>query len=302
MKARGGRAILVCALAAMALPASAAAKPGYEVSPDLHYAEAQTKGSNGYRLLISGSSDDATVIASKGTSQVLYFSFKGGLRRDRMRFRLPGVGRVDLRFHERSRSRENPADNCKGPGALVRRGIFRGRIKIAGEQGYTHVDVRSARGELFDEPKQICRREGRGQGSATAEERLLRASVPRGSGTLEFFAIDFDFGPLSVVFSARLWRQRGRMLVVNSVSAFSKNSESIALEKPPLSGSVAPPPPFTGTADFQREPGGSFSWLGDLAADLPGVGPMSLAGPHFEAEACVNQTCKGSAELKFRPR
>ncbi len=262
-------------------PASAVAKPGYYVSPHDHYAEAHARGSNGYRLAINVFSGLVTVIASKATEQVLYLPFNSRLRDDRMRAHLPGVGWIDLRFHERSRSREDTADNCKGLGALKRRGIFRGRVKLTGERDFTRVDVRAVQGEIVDEPRQVCRRAKRARASAGAQEELLRAVIPRGHGTLEFFADEWDssFDSLPNVFAARLTRQRGRMLVINSVYGFTEDPKAIAVGRPPLSGSVVPPKPFTGTATFQREPGGTFTWLGDLAAELPGVGPVKLAGP-----------------------
>lgn len=309
MKARGCLAVLVCATA-LVLPASAVAKPGYYVSPHDHSVEAQVRGSNGYRLAISVFSGLFTVTASKATEkaaeQVLYYLFNGQLRNDRMRAHLPGVGGIDLHFHERSRSRENPAHNCKGPGALVRRGIFQGRFKLTGERAYTRVDVRAIHGEIVDEPRQVCRRTGRARASAGAQEELLRAEVPRGRGTLEFSAIEWGsyFGSLPDVFAARLIRQRGQMFVFNSIYGFTRNPEAIALDRPPLSGSVIPPKPFTGTATFQRQPGGIFTWLGDLTAELPGVGPVKLAGPDFSAEACLGRSCKGSTappKRKSRP-
>lgn len=241
-----------------------------------------------------------TVTASKATEQVLYIPFDSHMRNGRMRAHLPGVGRIDLRFHERSRSREGSPGDCEGLGPLVRRGIFRGRIKMTGERGYTHVDARAVRGKIVDEPRLVCRRAGRARTSAEDREELLRAAVPRGQGSLEFFANEWasKFDPFPVIFAARLSRQRGRMFLINAVYGFTEDSGALALGRPPRSGSVAPPKPFTGTATFQREPGGTFTWLGDLAAELPGVGPVKLAGPAFKAEACLGGDCKGSAELE----
>jgi hypothetical protein len=230
----------------------------------------------------------------------MYFFFDSKLRDDRVRAHLPRIGRIDLRFHERSRSREDPAPNCEGAGELTRQGTFRGRIKLTGERGFTAVDVRAVRGKIVDEPKQVCRRKGRAHSSSGTQEELLRAVVPRGQGILEFSAIQWasnlDFLPN--VLSARLTRQRGPMFVINAVYGLTEDPEAIALNRPPLSGSVIPPKPFTGTATFQRESGGTFTWLGDLATELPGVGPVNLAGPKFNAEACLGSTCKGSAELE----
>jgi len=302
MKAWGQLAILACAVATLTLPAGAAAKPGYYVSPHDHSAEAKVSGSNGYRLTIYVLSGTVTVTATKGTERVQYVPFGSHMRDGRMQAHLPGVGRIDLRFHERSRSRKQPPRGCEGLGTLERRGVFRGRVKLTGERGYTRVDVRAVRGKIVDEPRLVCRRSERARSSAKEQEELLRAAVPRGRGTLEFFANEWGskLSSFPVIFAAQLLRLRGQMFVINATYGFNEDSGTLALGRPPLSGSVAPPKPFTGTATFQREPGGDFTWLGDLAAELPGVGPVRLAGPAFKAEACLGRKCKGSAELEGR--
>lgn len=303
MKAWGLAGVLACALLMLVVPACASAKPGYYVVPHDRSAEAEVRGSNGYHVELKVFSGLFFVTASKATQrvteEVTYFFFGSKLRDDRLRAHLPGVGRIDLRFREQSRSREDPAPNCKGAGELTRQGNFRGRIKLSGEHGFTQVDVRAVHGEIVDEPKQVCRRNGRAQSSADTQEALLRAVVPRGKGILEFSALEWgsNLDGFPNVFGGRLIRQRGPMFVINSAYGLTEDSEALTLDRPPLSGSVVPPKPFTGTATFQREPGGTFTWLGDLAAELPGVGPVKLAGPAFKAEACLGRKCKGSAEL-----
>jgi hypothetical protein len=300
MKARGLAGILACVLATLVLPSGVAARPGYYVSPHDHYAEAKINGSNGYRLAINVLSGVVAVTASKETSRVFYAPFDSQMRDGKMRAHLPGVGRIALRFHERSRSRRDPPDGCEGLGPLVRRGIFRGRVKLTGERDYTRVDVRAIRGKIVDEPRLVCHRSGHARSSASNQEALLRAAVPRGRGSLEFFADEFGskFDSFPAFFVAQLIRLRGKMFVMNSVYGFTREPGALAVDRPPLSGSVVPPKPFTGTATFQRESGGTFTWLGDLAAELPGVGPVKLAGPAFKAEACLGHKCKGSAELE----
>jgi len=295
MKAWGLLGVLACAVA-LAAPTTATAKPGYFVSDHFHFARAYLQGSNGFHLRIEGFSTNVNVTVQKGNEEVSYSSSAGQLRHDRMRVRLPGVGRIDVRFHEQSRSRKDPADNCEGPGELVRHGFFEGRVKIEGEREFTRVDVAAVRGTINDDPEQICRREDLGRSSASGHEELLEAATPRGSGVLSFFANEWApwAGSRPVFFDARLIRRRGQMAISNSVGGFTEDPKAVIVEKPPLSGAVDPPGPFTGTATFQREPDGSFSWLGDLAAELPGIGPVQLAGPSFEAIACVDNNCKGS--------
>jgi hypothetical protein len=296
MKARG-LLVFVCAMTALvALPLCASAKPGYFTAPRLHYAKIVLRGSNGYHLLIHGFPGNVDVSAEKGNAEVGYYSSSGTFRHDRVRAKLPGVGIVDLRFHEQSRSREETADDCTGPGELTRSGFFKGRVRIEGERDYTRVDVRSARGKIFDDPKQTCHRDGRARHSAAAQEELVEAAGRRGRGFLSFSANEWPpfAGSHPVFFHAHLARLRGEMLITNSVDAFTEDPKDLVVSRPPLAASVEPPKPFTGTAGFQRESDETFTWLGDLAVELPGIGPVALAGPGFEAKACTGRTCKGS--------
>ena len=95
------------------------------------------------------------------------------------------------------------------------------------------------------------------------------------------------------------------MYISNSVDGFSEDVKLIEIGEKPLSAAVDPPVPFAGSAEFLQQ-AEDFTWLGDLTADLPGVGPMELAGPQFEAMLCLGRHCKGDEKLReairfFRP-
>ncbi|HEY5941779.1 MAG TPA: hypothetical protein VIT89_02815 [Solirubrobacterales bacterium] len=304
MKARGCLAVLVCATAGLAVPVGATAKPGYYISPHLHYADAHLKGSNGYQLEIDGFSTNVNVNARKGDGQVSYTVYRGHHRNDRMRARLPGIGWINLRFHELERIRKQPSEGCSGPGELVRRGVFRGRIHIEGELGYTQVDTQSARGRILDDPEQFCRnRIPSARASAEPGEELIEAVSPWGRGALSFEANEWSpsFGGTPVFFSAATRRQRGMMMITNAVGGFTEDTRSLVVAQPPLSATVSPPSPFTGTAEFLRGPDERFGWFGDLAAELPGIGPVALAGENFEARICDGRSCKSSVRLPKDP-
>jgi len=292
--------MLVCAVAALlALPASAGAKPGYFTSPPWRYALVHLDGSHGYHLRIEAFSTNVNVEAEKGDESVSYVAYNGRLYEDWISARLPGVGWVNLRFHEQTRYRQDPPDNCKGPGELVRRGVFRGRIRIQGERDYTRVDVRAARGRISSEPRQICRRRPGAGASAASQEELLRAVAPRGRGMLSFEANEWtpSYGSRPVFFHASLHRRRGAMAISNHVGGFTEDPQALAVAKSRLSAVIDPPSPFTGTAEFHREAEGALAWSGDLAAELPGIGPVALAGPSFDVELCVARRCRGDVDL-----
>jgi hypothetical protein len=293
MKPKGSLLPLICILAAsLALPAGATAKPG----GGEREAEAHLAGTHGYRITISATSEEILVIARNGTAGVSYVSFAGSLTRDRIRVRLPGVGRIFLRFHERSRSHSRRPSNCRGSGRLTRKGVFVGMVKIRGERDFTSAQSRHVRGEIVEEPRNRCHRLG-----ATASRGGLdsiRAMTKRGSGNLFFQVHSFPSTGLrsESSFVALLMRVRGEMVVMNAQVVFAEDATSLEIAAPPRSATVEPPAPFTGSATFQQESAHQFSWLGDLAVELPGIGKVALAGPKFETELCRDRRCEGDSD------
>jgi hypothetical protein len=86
----------------------------------------------------------------------------------------------------------------------------------------------------------------------------------------------------STIFFASTSESRGQMRV--SRAAFAQAPERTFTYAPGLSSAtVSPPPPFEGTATFQRNPDHSTSWKGNLRVSLPGAPRLPLTGPKFAA-------------------
>lgn len=288
---------LVWAVAMLALPVTAAAKPGYFVSPSFRYAEAKFRGTHGYQVTISAGSDGVTVAAHKGLASVSYDDFKGKLKGNSIGIRLPRIGRVFVHFHELKRSHMPPAKNCRGPATLIRHGVFEGLVVIKGERGFTKVRRRRMRAKIVREPSITCRRRLTAHASAAADEFLFAMSERRRRYlifTADKWPPSQGFSPL--FFGTTLFRWRGSMAIVNSNSAFTEDSTALDVAKPPRSATVDPPGPFTGTATFEEKSKDEFRWAGDLAVELPGIGEVSLAGPKFKSELCIGRRCKGDTE------
>jgi hypothetical protein len=283
----------ICAIAAsLGLPGGAMAEPG----GGGREAEAHLAGTHGYRITISARSDTVLVIARKGLASVNYFSFASKLDGDRIDSRLPGVGRIRLRFHERSRSLRRPTRSCRAA-TLTRKGVFVGWVKIRGERDYTTSQSRHVRGEIVERSRDGCHRQTRATASSGGLD-TIRAMTERGSGDLSFTAYSFPSSGLrsKTDFVALLIRVRGEMVVMNAQVAFTEDATSVDIAAPPRSATVEPPAPFTGSATFQQESADEFSWTGDLAVELPGVGEVTLAGPKFETELCIDDRCRGDEE------
>ncbi|HEX5593264.1 MAG TPA: hypothetical protein VFX35_07950 [Solirubrobacterales bacterium] len=279
------------------MPAGAAAKADSSFSFGERYAEAHLAGTHGYRITIHATSENLMVTARRGTASVTYFVFRKKLEGDRIDARLPGVGRVFLRFHERKRSRTRAPGNCPGSDGLTRKGVFVGLVKIRGDRDYTRAESRHVRGEIVREPRDKCRREATARASS-ADSEMISASTSRGRGFLSFFAFTMPSTRLrsNPLFGASLFRFRGGMAIAESQVAISKDPATLEIATPPRSATVDPPGPFTGKATFQQEAKDQFSWTGDLAVEMPGIGEVRLAGPKFETALCLGQRCRGDED------
>jgi hypothetical protein len=295
MKPKGSLLPLICILAAsLALPAQASAKSVSLFIFGEREAEARLAGTHGYHLTISATSEEVFVVARKGTASVTYLSFGGKLEGDRIDARLPGVGSLHLRFHERSRSNSQPANDCRGS-ALTRKGVFVGWVKIRGERDYTSAESRHVVGQIARAPRDRCHRRVTASASR-AGFKSVSAQTSRGRGRLSFTAMTFAGLETEPVFVASFIRIRGDMGILSSQGAVTEDPAALQIAAPPRSATVTPPVPFTGSAIFQQEGADQFSWTGDLAVELPGVGEVSLAGLKFETELCLDRRCRGDGE------
>lgn len=306
----GGRstwAVVAAALVLLALPAGAAAKPGFSVEGPRRWSEFTLRGTDGYRISVSAVSAsgkrarNVLITASKGQRDMVQYAARGLSAGDgSIKTKLPGVGRIAVRFNELKVSREAVADNCEGRADVIRHGVFEGRIELRGEHGYTSVHGRSAPGTIRQSFRQVCdqREPGHrqaGGGNSFHLETLLAGR--EGQRTLSFSVSRFNFGPKfggpSVFFSASSSTQRHGFFVSASVSAegepgsFLTPDPAGALED----ASVSPPAPFQGSATFHLDSPTSASWTGTLSVELPGVGDVPLAGTGFWSALCEDATC-----------
>jgi hypothetical protein len=299
--------LVIAALVLVAMSASAAAKPGFSVEGPQRWSEFRLPAANGYRISVNAApvrrkrDPNIFISASKGQRYTVQYLARGLSREDGLiKARLPGVGRIAVRFNELSVNREAAPDNCKGRASVIRHGVFEGRIELHGERGYTSVHSRSAPGKVTQSFRQVCDQreyghEGAGGGNSFHLRTLLAGK--EGRRALSFSVSRFDLGPRfggpSVSFFASSSIQHHGFFVFTSVSA---EGEPATFLTPDPAGtledaSVSPPAPFHGSAAFHLDSPTSASWTGTLSVELPGVGNIPLAGTGFWAALCEDTTC-----------
>jgi len=299
------------AIAAAALPTAAGAKlrfiGEFENGPS-RSAEFKLKGSNGYSISVSGTIGQpkpvrpVTLTARNSDGASVTYLAQGVATEKRIEASFGALGHISVRFHPSQPPHfVQRAANCRGSGELVHAGNFIGTIAFEGEQGYTTLHASRAKGIVTQSFKEVCSEGGEGHAShpppisltmldATSRStpgytsfdalRVVSKPRPQGFGGLcSFLASIFEVQPPL--------KPGGRpaLAIIRSIHATAKPSafSTTASGAEITSASIAPPVPFTGAATYVKGQGSRGSWSGSLAANFPGLGEVSLAGPEFSA-------------------
>jgi hypothetical protein len=236
--------------------------------------------------------------------------------------RLGRLGRIDVRFIPRKIHREKPPRGCHGAKTVIEQGRFVGVIAFRGEHGFTEVNDDRAPGAITRTPALSCpatasppdpkklrrqlkaleRAEAEVEDEGEEDEGLsvrLSATARGGRVTLGATKVvlkEKHAKPLSltnILVTGR--RHRGRIAEQGVAGyIFGKGSTFLVpnRDKPSSEGVLKPPAPFSGSAIFQRHRVKPPTWTGDLKIDLPGFGPVRLAGPGTSASMCDGLACQ----------
>lgn len=298
-----GPLVVALAVALVAAPANAIAKPGYFVSGQGRRAVLSTHGSNGFRVRIEARAprrqrlSQIYVTASKGPATVQY-SVRGSLASDdSIDVHLPHVGRIAVDFVPAHVTRRRRPDNCEGSPSRVEHGYFRGYISLRGEREFTVVERSSARGRVVQTYRSVCDNQGSSAGNHKGPKfssEIIFTGAKKGRSRPGFMAYQAEFGQTLVgpSFSARTAHFREGMSVFTGVDVEGGRGDLTAPELgDPKVVEVQPPAPFEGSATFRLTGAKTSTWEGDLAVELPGLGKESLAGPDFWSAYCQEQKC-----------
>jgi hypothetical protein len=294
--------VLVLAAALFAVTSTAGAKPGYFVFGGYHSIEFSLEGSNGYRIYVEKRGRQIVLLAAGKQSVAVYSPHAQVPEGSGIKARFPGVGRVSVRFHPQGpprRSSSEPFPRCRGGELVKQRGHFVGTIRFRGEQGYTSARASRVKGAIETATKEICKRSpGEDDDSEPLADRTeLWVKSESGNEGVSFNA-SMHGDPLDLtLFGASAVERRRGMTIFRHTSAESKMGDLVIGDtRPyPLSATVTPPAPFSGSAEYKRTPDGERTWTGSLSVSLPGLGRVPLTGPDFDPRLCQLSGCSGSS-------
>jgi hypothetical protein len=250
----------------------------------------KVRASNGYLIQVGGSNRRVTLTAS-GPAGTATYSVPGRISSKRILANFGRRGRIAVTFKPSRRMRLETAPNrCKGKPRVTRWGVFVGTIRFRGERGYTHVRAARAPGRTQVTPRWKCKRRPGGPsrpklpklpaGSGGPSEGAVVLEISNRRTGVEAGVVDFapkrERGFTLVIAGAE--ERRKRMHVSRFAVEFAQK-KILSVDDALTTATVAPSPPFLGTATFQRNPGGPLTGSGSLAVALPGMARVSLIGP-----------------------
>jgi hypothetical protein len=242
------------------------------------------RASNGYLVHVFGAgllSDSVTVYFQKPgrPASVAIYSVRGKVTFRGIRANLGPVGKIALRFHPSRRIER--LDVC-GQKVRLRLGTYVGHLRLEGEEGFSSVRAHRIRGDLRPAVGLFCRDPGVWSGPPGAVLDLEGSPVGKSSVGLEAVKTSAH-GPTRIDVGIR--EQRGRVSIVRRVGLIAP-ANAFRYGGGGFEASLAPPSPFSGTANFlgERPPGIPSSVTGDLRVDLPGRRGVVLTGDGLRGE------------------
>lgn len=314
--------ILAVALAILALPAGAAAKPGYEVKPKSLHLRLDLPASNGYSASIETNGHRQAVLkVSKGEVSARYTAL-GKISRKGIEADFGSFGQVSLRF--RSKRRYSPSlipglklpkalrNQCKGRPTVAESGVFVGNVRFEGENGFTQVQANRQTGKVVRSYRRVCKGDLLPFAGKIREDNVVLTAEAKQLGVTRLLIAaqaSLSFGDEGFSFALAIGGEKTKVgrVAVSKAAFLIEEREVFAvspLGKKPLTARMKLRKPFEGTAIYLDEGNPPPTWTGNLGARLPGSGMVLLAGSEFEAELCRGgkktfDDCLGSLKEGF---
>jgi hypothetical protein len=255
-----------------------------------------------YEVTVYGYVDRVEVRIERGSEtsrahQVATYSVPGTIGEGGFKARWGSLGDVAMAFTPHTPSGHIPHHDCHSNSLRIH-GAYDGHLLFEGEEGYVHIDISHAVGEMrFDRglcpgERAAARAAAASPGSSRLPQRRLRP------GREEAVSLDAFDRRASVNFQAYSSREvqdarRSNRFIAQkdeSVGEITIHRESDLYGAAPPAfvydlrrglAHVRPPAPFTGSARFSRRTRGRPQWSGSLQVSLLGGGVIPLTGSAF---------------------
>lgn len=203
---------------------------------------------------------------------------------DSVKARFGQLGELDYTF--------TPVKGARRCGEIAE-GTFEGTFAFTGENGYVKFEADRASGTYLDEATSCKkgRRAAAGSRAAATANRgpaedeaalLVHSRLPLPIRSMLVFEIEEKHRHRAFFSAFNQEKAEGMLIARGAQVAAPRRDFTWNLKTG--TAHIAPPAPFTGSATFERRPGGHSVWRGSLRAPMLGGQPFRLAGGDFQAQ------------------
>ncbi len=271
------------------------------------YAAFQARGTNGFRIYVTGSSTGVRLVAARRHEAAIYLDRRGFANQDGVRASFGKLGEIDLRFHVLSTARRTSGQSADWTGCRStpkdKYGYFTGTVAFRGEEGFTKIRRHRVYGRAAPAQSLKCIAGSTRLSSRSVEKNNsknqpelsmtslypFRAFIAGGEAITEIVSLVRSGVPLNlanlpakgVPFRAQVFEERGALLITRILIA--KGADTSFVAGPYKSVTVTPPEPFSGEGEYHGCATRSVAeWRGSVKASLPGLSGITYGGNRFD--------------------
>lgn len=291
-KVRRMRAVSICGMALLVLASTAPARAPASTPAPFRTTSRKApppvpggfrlKASNGYSLLalgvpaLKGQSAKILLIVS-GRHQAVTYLAPATVTETSIQANLGDLGEISVIFHP-SGQPTKARSKCGGKPVAFDSGYYAGRIAFHGEEGYTKVEATSVPGNVDFLLNVLCPGIGGGRSPLLPGAELSVRNPQLGP---EFTVVkNRPSAPARFEVSASEYRDG---ISIERDTALLMPAGSFQYDRRLQAATLHPPPPFAGTAKFNRAAKPNSRWSGDLTIDMPGRADVPLTGTGLRA-------------------
>lgn len=255
----------------------------------------------GYRIQVSAIGRFVSLGVSKGQAFTDY-STRGVVSSRRIEAHFADLGDISVRFRASGKASRVtlPSPPCRTATRFTSRlGQFSGEIRFSGENDYLALDAQRAKGAVVNQTTVKCRHAKAPHHHRSVHHHrhpepktpaLLATGHSSQRGAAKFFSIEAAPEPNGKDIAFALVSEKHAAVNVDHMAIGFFATSSFTFDTTLSSAQVSLPAPFSGSATFQRNPDGSTSWTGSLAASFPGAESVPLTGSEWTAQLALGRS------------